>query len=451
LAALASRAIEDSEQQLEFLRHTLQSKVFLAALEEVARNPHRRLEDEIRHRRVGAPIKATKSLARGLMKNGPRVPVPTTHPIHHRCKFLPREIRVNLRKETTDTVENRFIKLILVEFREAVLFFEGQLSKDFDATGRVSSRWLAEEAARLLALLQTQLGRSFFLELPAPAILPLGSPVLQRRPGYRELYRLWLGFHANLQMQWPGATDLFRAGARNVAALYEYWLFFQVEALFRRKFGCSQLLHATLINRSKSPPSIELKRGVEIPGAILGNSSSSSGLKLRASLLFNKTFHFQSDSFLRGSWSRGFRPDFTISIWQAESAGNPLSSDEAERSGRLIHLHFDAKYRAEKVTDVFGSASENEGSTTLGPKYSDLLKMHAYKDAVRRTAGAFVLYPGSDRGEHIYSEFPDRAKILPAIGAFSIRPDSNGDAIGIESLGRFLDTVVHQFETHLSI
>jgi predicted component of viral defense system (DUF524 family) len=27
-------------------------------------------------------------------------------------------------------------------------------------------------------------------------------------------------------------------------------------------------------------------------------------------------------------------------------------------------------------------------------KNADLLKMHAYKDAIRRTGGAYVLYPG---------------------------------------------------------
>ena len=32
-------------------------------------------------------------------------------------------------------------------------------------------------------------------------------------------------------------------------------------------------------------------------------------------------------------------------------------------------------------------------------KRADLLKMHAYRDAIRRSAGAYVLYPGSEK-EH---------------------------------------------------
>ncbi len=46
------------------------------------------------------------------------------------------------------------------------------------------------------------------------------------------------------------------------------------------------------------------------------------------------------------------------------------------------------------------------------------LKMHAYRDAIRRTAGAYVLYPGDDqpktkKGFH---------EIIPGLGAFAIRP-----------------------------
>lgn len=43
--------------------------------------------------------------------------------------------------------------------------------------------------------------------------------------------------------------------------------------------------------------------------------------------------------------------------------------------------------------------------------------MHAYKDAIRRTSGAYVLYPGTDnRVIQGYYE------IVPGLGAFSVRP-----------------------------
>ena len=52
-------------------------------------------------------------------------------------------------------------------------------------------------------------------------------------------------------------------------------------------------------------------------------------------------------------------------------------------------------------------------------KRIDLLKMHSYRDAIRRTGGAYILYPGSESkklcGFH---------ELLPGLGAFSLRPES---------------------------
>ena len=49
--------------------------------------------------------------------------------------------------------------------------------------------------------------------------------------------------------------------------------------------------------------------------------------------------------------------------------------------------------------------------------------MHAYRDAVRRTAGAYVLYPGKPGDGQKFAGFHE---VLPGLGAFAIRPDKNG-------------------------
>ena len=58
-------------------------------------------------------------------------------------------------------------------------------------------------------------------------------------------------------------------------------------------------------------------------------------------------------------------------------------------------------------------------------KNADVLKMHAYKDAIRRTSGAYVLYPGREtlkqKGFH---------EIIPGLGAFPLRPSKNDTGIG---------------------
>ena len=84
------------------------------------------------------------------------------------------------------------------------------------------------------------------------------------------------------------------------------------------------------------------------------------------------------------------RPDYTLSFW-------PEVYDEAsaEREDAIVHIHFDAKYRVEKVSDFFGEDNEESLEDAMGArregrtaKRDDLLKMHAYRDAIRRSEGA---------------------------------------------------------------
>ena len=147
------------------------------------------------------------------------------------------------------------------------------------------------------------------------------------------------------------------------------------------------------------------------------------------------------------------QPDYTISIWLAE-----FEKDEAEKCEALVHIHFDAKYRVENLDALFGKKeeedenisdrSESVAAKPTAAKYSDLLKMHAYRDAIRRTAGAYVLYPGNDGDDKRFEEFDHRGfhEVLPGLGAFAIRPKADGSADGLPSLSKFLDEVIE----HLS-
>lgn len=49
------------------------------------------------------------------------------------------------------------------------------------------TRRLLGDANRLRGMLETQLGRGFLPDISPPAVVPLGSPALQRKSGYCEL------------------------------------------------------------------------------------------------------------------------------------------------------------------------------------------------------------------------------------------------------------------------
>jgi hypothetical protein len=290
LSALWQQESRILEQQLEFLRHMLESPPFRAAVDAVLRNPHRRLEEERVDRHISRPFKPGRDFARQLVATPRRAAIPVSHPLHATVQSLPARISVQSRADFLDTAENRFAKMVLVEFRDFLANVADHLTRKVVAHDEPQTQRLLRESGRLRGMLEAQLARGFFPDVSEPTVVPLGSPVLQQKAGYRELLRYWLQFHAGAQLEWDGGADIFEAGARDVATLYEYWLFFQLEAFFRQRFACEQPLHALVINKDKVLPQLVLKRGVELQSPIAGVWSRTAGRHLRAEFHFNRKF-----------------------------------------------------------------------------------------------------------------------------------------------------------------
>jgi hypothetical protein len=142
--------------------------------------------------------------------------------------------------------------------------------------------------------------------------------------------------------------------------------------------------------------------------------------------------------------------------------------EEAEKKEKIVHIHFDSKYKVEQFTiktdveqDVIDSDEDlntvNNDDLKIDSlekekrderkgiyKNADLLKMHAYKDAIRRTGGAYVLYPGTK--EH--KEFIGFHELIPGLGAFAIRPKEGEN--GTAELGDFIDKIIAHFNNMAS-
>lgn len=128
------------------------------------------------------------------------------------------------------------------------------------------------------------------------------------------------------------------------------------------------------------------------------------------------------------------RPDCSLRLRPDRSPG--VGVDD-------VWVHFDAKYRVDALTEIFGKGEEAGESDTEHSqpssyaKRDDLLKMHAYRDAIHRSAGAYVLYPG-DSDEQCKKHH----ELLPGLGAFGLRPGRDGEAVGTKSLTAFLNDVI---------
>jgi hypothetical protein len=329
-----------------------------------------------------------------------------------------------------DTPENRFVKFALGEFRAFLTHAQGV----FDS----SSGWGASAALsrRLAATVEDWLGRSMFREVGEMRFAPLGSPVLQRKAGYREVLRWWLRFRTAAEISWEGGEELFHAGQRDVASLYEYWLFFELLGWFCQKCrgGNRPAVEELVEGLEQGSPNLRLRKRMEL-GPFVGTFSGQNR-RLNARLAYNRRFEVTQDRHAGGSWTRRLHPDYTLTFWPEE-----MSEADAERQELLVHVHFDAKYRVEDIDGLFGAEGADDADDEVEGNYKrqDLIKMHAYRDAIKRSQGAYVLYPGRANAAVKLKGFHE---ILPGLGAFGVAPDEDGAAQGLDSLERFLDEVL---------
>lgn len=410
-------------QRFAFLRSLIQSEPFAAAIQQILARPHRAWVEEEEWRLPGQGLPAGSAVARQFSRPGGRTawpggPVPA----------VPARMQAFRTVETLDTAENRFVRFALTHWRDLVAEIDQALAAE-PRSGPVDRG--RREAADLLEYLDSLLSADLFREVGILTQLPAGSQVLQKRAGYRDLFRAFLQAEMAALLQWDGGEDVYSAGQRNVAALYEFWVFMQLSSVVAAFCSAQELDRNDLFEVREDGLGVRLKRGRQ---RLLTGVATRHGRRLKLELWFNRSFSAGEGG---ASWTRPMRPDCSLRI--------RLQTPEPEE----IWLHFDAKYRVDGLHDLFGKRpqtpeeeeaflAEEQGAEDAGTaKRSDLLKMHAYRDAIRQSAGAYVIYPGQERDDFkLYHE------ILPGLGAFALRPTKDGEAEGVGVLVKFLDDVL---------
>ena len=356
---------------------------------------------------------------------------------------IPTKIYETRKVESTDTAENQFIKHTLEDF----LFFCENCELKFTKFSTAKT-----EANTLAAKLSSLLNQSFFKEISRPTSLKLNSPVLQRKSGYREVLNAWLKFDLAAKLIWKGGENVYSAGKKDIATLYEYWLFFTLLDLLKEVFDIEPKSISQLIQFDNGLLSLTLKQGTAIA---LQGIYKSHARNLNIQFSYNRSFGGGKVYPDAGSYTTTLRPDYTLSIWPAEIK-DPKA---AEKEELITHIHFDAKYKVnnfyalisrskeevlteEENIELFNDEAEEIKKGTF--KNQDLLKMHAYKDAIRRTAGAYVLYPGE--GED--APFRGFHELIPGLGAFVVKPNNN--STDKEHLKTFLNNVISNFTDRAS-
>ena len=404
-------------QRFAFLEALLESELFEEAMETIRYHPHTRHEPVGEEVDPAKSLKPTRQLVGQLVKGTQRQAV--GHPVAG-LSTVPRRVVQEVHGQTLDTTPNRFVRYALEHWRTLAANVAEALTRQTAA---------GERGRRAAQLLQVRLDR--LLEIPAVAAagpldrFPGDNMVLNSRAGYREVLRSFLLAESGGALNWEGGEDVFGAGQRNAATLYEYWVFLElastIEVIPGFHFDHSELLEVT-----DDQLSLELRRNKAV---VLRGSGIRRNRRVRLQLWFNRSFPGGREQ--TGSWTVLMRPDCSLRI-------APQSSWASD-----TWIHFDAKYRVDRPEGAADSAKNS-----ARPKNDDLRKMHAYRDGIRRSAGAFVLYPGDD-GESS-DTFQQYHEILPGIGALVLRPGADGRATAVaqNNLQRFITDVIDHAAAH---
>ena len=220
---------------------------------------------------------------------------------------------------------------------------------------------------------------------------PLNSQVLQKREGYRDILEYYLLFEFGFKLNWNEVVEDFRGYEKKVYRLYEYWCYFElldiIGELTDTEIAFDDLFDEKDFNISLKEGLIKsFEMSLDLICSDYSYSTDESDIKI--DLMYNKTFK-QGSEF--DSYSVDLRPDYTLSI---------------HINDKDYLVHFDAKYKLNIEDESY--------------KNQDIVKMHSYKDAIRDTIAAYVLYPGSKR-----DIFYEKKGYLESVGAFPLSPSED--------------------------
>jgi predicted component of viral defense system (DUF524 family) len=430
-AIVSSRAPRLLYQQFAILQARLQDEELHDAIAEVIHRPQRDWVRETEWRPPGRPLRAGSEVARALTAPGQRVRAAAeVGPLH----TLPSAIQSHRTDETLDTIANRFVKFALTHWRDLAAQLGEILTSRATASYGVRG---TSAVSQVIETLDDLLSEPLFRQVGRLHELPTSNQVLLKREGYRQIFATFALIESSLDLS-VELDDAVHPSQRNIAALYEYWTFLKLVQVLGDACDDS---HAALrlFERDGDGLSLGLKRGRQ---SRLRWAVSIAGRGLTVSVFFNRTFRATDEVDINGSWSTAMVPDASVRIRPDD--GRVRVEGERDLD---VWLHFDAKYKLDWSSSQFERpapgrerevALEHEEQERQGSsRRDDLLKMHAYRDAIRRSAGAYVLFPGTAEPR----EFREYVELIPGLGAFPLRPGSDA---GVAGLRRFIgDVLLH--------
>lgn len=387
-------------QYLFLKRHLLDARPGIRGLLNlILAEPHHRLERE----QNWQPVWLAGELAPASIGQLLQIPdcihrLPASHPLtatpagralaRWEKGLFPTRVLVESRYRHLDTSENRFIKHVLEELRRLV----GKLAQVFqESRGTYLNPELKEGLDRLEHELRAGLGDPLWREVGPLNYIPEHSPVLHRRDGYKQLFRLnaLLRRVSRYDFSLPDFADLIES--KDTATLFEYWAFFVTKEILDDHLG--KPIQASFLSRSDRKTEVSSGVALSYPNGVSLSFQSSYG----GSSGLSSADQWDAAGYAWGtSASRAYNPDLLI----------------LKDRRRLV---LDAKYKGQDG----GFYGEEVDGSIFRWKDADIDKMHTYREAIAGVEGAYAVYPGRES-----KAFPTHGarEWFQGVGAVALRP-----------------------------
>lgn len=362
------------------------------ALDVVVRDPHRRFTPERVSVQLAAARRIDARTIAGIASGTGGVVRASGSAAQSKLSqalagYLPMSVDVPKLENTFDTAENRFVLEFLRQLRGIIDRVERRArSKNKSAAFWTRVLSDCEAMRRVLAPYERH---DMWNGVGRMGQLPIGSSVLQRRRGYKDILRHHLALRAAARIPFDRHSVERLLGLKDVATLYELWCYFAVVDAVELVVG----------RRPDYVDAMAVKDEVDLPYGFRVTWSGGPSVYYNLSFTQKKAQPYRSASL----W---LRPDIVL---------------EFTRDGQTELHAFDAKLRIDGVppagdTDDDGS----EEAQTLSFKNDDIAKMHAYRDALPHMRSARVLYPGNERCD--FPALEPEARGFDGVGAIPLVP-----------------------------
>ena len=321
-------------------------------------------------------------------------------------RYVPAFIPNTVYRESVDTAENRLVK-------ELVLTVQHILDALSSGPLKENSDYIRNHLEQMTKVTDRMASDKWMEDVSRLQREPSESTVLTRKRGYRDLFKAYMMLGMGVAFKLDGGPELIRGHEKRVYETYEYWCYLKLY----------QCLHRMSMNKpALSTEASSITRRKPVHFTIVRRSGT-----FEIDYYYNRNFDQGSKDFR--SYSIRLRPDFTLVI---------------VKEGLKSIINFDSKYKA-KIKNPYETTLEDSEIDIDCWEY-DIYKMHAYRDALLRSLGSYVLYPGSGGWKNYVKpsseEFwNDRDnEVLPSVGAIPLIPGKDDDTLEY-ALGIILDGI----------